>query len=402
MIRALRIMFICLSLACFPVSFQSFASGDIETTAEFTISFDLEFSSDEFNPYLDGDLRLSISDDIATDSYAQVSAILSTNKNNHFQLKEVYLDMYFESVDLRIGNQRIAWGKADGINPTDNFNPIDYSRPFAEDNRIEVPALRAKYYYEDWIVDFVWVPLFTSAKFPESGERWVLDANLLPSLPGYELNSVDIKPIIEPENKLTNSELGIRLSRWSANIDASISYFHGWIKEPIPHITTEIVAPGLVDMIIEPKYHQVDVIGADFAKDFGNFILRGEAGYFIPEEELNARNPYFSYVLGFDTYPSDKSYLNIQLFGEKENQQEGELGITISYQYDITDLSKLEINGVYNFQGKDFLINPQYRQDISDDLSLTIGAYIFTGEVNTDFGSLDEKDFIFLKLKKTF
>jgi len=43
-------------------------------------------------------------------------------------IREAYVDFkgfIFDNLDLRIGRQRIAWGTADKLNPTDNLNPDD-------------------------------------------------------------------------------------------------------------------------------------------------------------------------------------------------------------------------------------------------------------------------------------
>jgi hypothetical protein len=46
---------------------------------------------------------------------------------------EAYLDIYglgIDGLDVRIGKQRIAWGTADKMNPTDNLNPYDLANIF--------------------------------------------------------------------------------------------------------------------------------------------------------------------------------------------------------------------------------------------------------------------------------
>ncbi|MBN2395879.1 MAG: hypothetical protein JXC36_05365 [Candidatus Atribacteria bacterium] len=389
------VLLICLTV---PV----FANNDMEINGVLNSRFDLEFDSVNIDPFINGTLELTIANEIASDSFFKLEAELSTQKEQILRIKEAFLDFYFKSTDLRLGQQRIAWGKADGINPTDHFNPVDYTRPFAEENRIEIPALRLKHYRNDWIIDMVWAPFFIPSKFPEPGSRWLSNGGQMPSLPsGYELNDFKVEPLIEPEFNLENSEYGIRISRWSGTIDASMSYFHGWQKEPVSHINMIPLNAGLMDLIIEPAYHIIDVIGGDFSKDFVDYVVRGEAAYIIPEEE-HVRNPYLSYVIGFDTYISDKSYINIQLFGEKESEKKNKLGLTVAYQYDLSDYSQMEINGVYHFSDNDFLINPKYSREMSDDFSFSIGAYLFFGKEGTELGQLSDKDFMFIELKKTF
>ena len=88
------------------------------------------------------------------------------------RLREAFVDLYLDNWDLRLGKQRIAWGATDWVNPTDNLNPVDYTRPFEEDNRLEILAVKADRYFARWQSELVWVPVFLPAKQPLPGDRW--------------------------------------------------------------------------------------------------------------------------------------------------------------------------------------------------------------------------------------
>ena len=49
------------------------------------------------------------------------------NKTEDIQLNEAYLDFYFDKFDLRIGKQKMTWGKSDGLVVTNIVNPRDYN-----------------------------------------------------------------------------------------------------------------------------------------------------------------------------------------------------------------------------------------------------------------------------------
>ncbi len=53
------------------------------------------------------------------------------------RLIEGYAAVHFARADLHLGKQIIAWGRADGINPTDNVSPCDFTLllPFEDDQR---------------------------------------------------------------------------------------------------------------------------------------------------------------------------------------------------------------------------------------------------------------------------
>src|SRR5579862_7561601 len=77
-------------------------------------------------------------------------------------------------VDLRIGEQRISWGRADGINPTDFFTPYDYTTylPLEEDQRLPIPAVRIDIEAsEGKVLSIVGQPGFSPSKFPEPSDN---------------------------------------------------------------------------------------------------------------------------------------------------------------------------------------------------------------------------------------
>src|SRR5712671_6410457 len=87
-------------------------------------------------------------------------------------LLEAYITAHFGQADLRIGKQIIAWGRADGINPTDNLTPRDFEvlLPFEEDQRFGLWALKFDYALTpDYTVTAFTTPWFEPAKVPGVG-----------------------------------------------------------------------------------------------------------------------------------------------------------------------------------------------------------------------------------------
>ena len=58
-------------------------------------------------------------------------------------------------MDVRLGLQKVAWGKLDRSQPNDLINPSNYIDPLMDDEaerKIGVPALQASYYFpESWL-----------------------------------------------------------------------------------------------------------------------------------------------------------------------------------------------------------------------------------------------------------
>ena len=69
-----------------------------------------------------------------------------TSSNLYF--KEAYLDVYgflCKDLDVRIGRQRITWGSADKLNPTDNLNPDDLEDMWDFGRHLSSDGLKATY-----------------------------------------------------------------------------------------------------------------------------------------------------------------------------------------------------------------------------------------------------------------
>jgi len=62
------------------------------------------------------------------------------------QLREAYLETGWGPLDLRIGKQIVAWGRADRINPTDNLTAKNFTLldPDDDDQRLGTPAVKAR------------------------------------------------------------------------------------------------------------------------------------------------------------------------------------------------------------------------------------------------------------------
>src|SRR5688572_21562806 len=76
---------------------------------------------------------------------------LTRNSRHQVRLRDAYWRARWDRVDVRVGQQQIRWGKADGINPTDFFTPIDYALllPLEDDRYRSVPAIRTDVHLDD-------------------------------------------------------------------------------------------------------------------------------------------------------------------------------------------------------------------------------------------------------------
>jgi hypothetical protein len=247
------------------------------------------------------------------------------------ELEEAYFDVHLPSVDLRLGKQKVAWGKLDRVQPNDLINPLSYGDPLLQDEaerKIGVPAVQASYYLPsaslippESRLTAVWVPQYVPYRFPLAQcdvhgtstacdvERWFPPAAVPPTTFSAPPNTIPlgngmfapaftvpigfrVRNVPSPSWRFENNEIGLRYSALIRDVDLALYYFHGFDPQPAFNLTA--TAFGQLDpdpnnplhlknlsavTTLSPEFHHIDAWGADFAYAFDRFTVRGEGAY---------------------------------------------------------------------------------------------------------------------------
>jgi len=193
--------------------------------------------------------------------------------SNVVALRELYLDIFFDNIDVRIGKQFVIWGVMTGVRIVDEINPMDFRElilPDLLDYRIPLWTVKADYYGESNKFELLWIPDIQSHRPASPGSEW----ELLQEVPGT----------VYPENfKLENSEYGIKWSQSIFDAEVSLSYFYTWDDFPVIFrqvpVDVVVVDGGIEEPIFYPKYTQIHMYGATFQRAFGGQIIKGEFAY---------------------------------------------------------------------------------------------------------------------------
>ncbi len=338
-------------------------------------------------------------------------------------LWEGYVDYFGSFYDLRIGKQIVTWGTGDGINPTDNFNPLNLRRksPFSEmeDRKIPVNMFQANAYLGPlrltgiWVPDFhpfvlpdtsVWQMEMPSVR-PEASTGMVIDGFNTPSSPSH------------PSNTLANSEFGVKASSRLLGVDLSLSYYHGWDDFPTLHPEYRlngIDASGRPHITVEPdlRFHQLDMVGGDFAASLFGIGLRGEGGYFLTEDTEESdpviQDPYWHYLVGLDYTFKNGLYVNSQYvyglfnrYGLRTGPADNRL-ITAGLTYDLNDYTSLELGAMYAIDDENYLIKPRISRSVGSALNVSLGAYIIDGNTDSHFGAFRRNDQVYAEIRYQF
>ena len=220
----------------------------------------------------------------------------------YLDVNEFYLDLFFKDFDVRVGKQKISWGVLDEYQPTDLFNPEDYSR-FIElpeaDRKIGIPALKVDAYsLPVFELEWVFAPVFFPYRLSAQGNRFfpsLLD--VAKDLRGYFqedpfLSGFSVQQNLRgwgKEGALSSFSTGFRLSKHVAGFDTHLYYFTG--LDPFPVFSADVGATtrlfpsgglyrSLVDLDLYPTSTRIHMFGTDLTKSVGDATLRFEWAFF--------------------------------------------------------------------------------------------------------------------------
>ncbi len=456
--KSVKLILILFVTLCSVILFDGWSQQktDIGGFWEFNQRF-LTNSSDKGIPYQDiySRLRLKLHSDISDYVSAEVSmdtrlygksnqslfTDLSSPSGQYpidILLWEAYLDIYdlgIDGLDLRIGKQRIAWGTADGINPTDNINPNDFSDLLNFTDHIPSLAIKLEYSIFEYLsLETIWAPSQKPSLLPQDNAFFLSQNNS-----GNQQNMITALFFDQPSYDLSHSVGAIKLKGTLFNIDYSLSYLHGY--DPIPYASHIDIYPDQED---PTKLHQditmglfkQDVVGADLAGELYGIGWWIETALFFVGDDVstkikspdpsNPQNtitnetnkigtfPYYHLVAGFDYNFSWNMYLNLQyahgLFGERgdENNINDYLFLRLEEKLFREKLKITLISGIAILDWQDvgnnygWILSPDIEWIPYDSTSIMIGAFYVGSKGPGFFDMLKDLDMVYIKAKVDF
>jgi hypothetical protein len=222
-----------------------------------------------------------------------------------------------------------------------------------------------------------------------------------------------------PDANVLNSVIALKLNYEGVTLDGSLSYFNGYV--PMPGLSA-IVVENLIQIF--PTAYRAQIMGADFSGTIGCYGLRGEFAYKKSEKEKNkwASIPHsqIEFVFGLDRELGNFSFIvqyigkyvfdftklkkpdltspdfinhQIRLWNRMLTSQLEQWSHSISVRpawklyHETLDV---ELLGMFNFSTEEVFLKPKIGYDLTDDLTLTIGAQLYFGPNETLYGEIDE------------
>lgn len=334
------------------------------------------------------------------------------------RIKQLFADVYFNSLDFRLGRQQIIWGKADGVFITDVVSPKDlreFLLPDFTEIREGIDALNTSVYAGNHTFSLVLSPAFRPTTQPEDGSIWKPEMDLPVNTVRIDTTRQDV-PL-----KLSNSEAFFRWSAMLSAVDFEIVGAWMWDDEPALHLNKlgHPTSSGFVldSLVISPEYHRLAMGGGAFSTTLKGLVLKGETGYYYGKMFRTSDPNYSDGIVegNYFHYMAGVSYTlaGIDLHGQfiqKIILDHDEFFLDEQYQNMITVLIHksvlretlhLDLFSYIGLNDADALIRPTVAYDISDGLKATLGANIFLGDSGY-FGQFDDNDMVYVKLSYSF
>ena len=329
------------------------------------------------------------------------------------ELREAFVTFSHGPIEVRAGRQIIAWGRADGINPTDNLTGQDLTllAPDDSDRRLGATAVRLTYSLGDVSATAIWLPEFRSNRIPVPAALGDLPASA---------------------SEWRAEQFAVRIEQTGREVDWSLSAFRGRDLNPDLGIGRQASGPA-GQQGLSLSHHDVLVIGADAAGNVGRYGLRAEAAYVRTEDRGGVdpfvKNPYLSVVAGGDRTFREHMNVNIQylyrylahfespgssgspfvdlvaqsqaaLSGQTRRHQHG-ASARVSYKW-FHDTLEAEVAAAGYARPRGGVLRPKITYAVSDRMKLLVGGEFYRGNAASVFGILRDNTGGFAEIRWSF
>jgi len=366
-------------------------------------------------------------------------------------LRELYLDYYSPSLDIRIGRQQVVWGTTVGMKILDIVNPDDqreYVLDDFADSRIALWMLKTECSPKvNGTLQFLFIPDFRNNFIAPAGSPFTYRAvtlgaermNALEQL-GYHFH----EDKIQPGKIFKNSKIGLRWLDVYKGFEYSLNWLHGYeyssYKESAGVILPRTVIPGLPGLppwgstlLLDTRYAQVEHLGGSFTKTFTSGTLRGlttrgefvythghKNGYGTEGSQVGvAKVDMWKSALVLERYVVTNwlvefQYIMMGLTREREKGYRFLLGPTQGVMDQVeTFLTLMVSTDFFNERLKaktllvygdnyDWRISPRLDFEVADKINIAFGCHLFYGHKDGLNGEFRDNDEVFTEIRFGF
>lgn len=340
------------------------------------------------------------------------------NMRKELALRDAYLNISLEKMNLRIGHQQIVWGEALGQFFADVVTPKDLREFFLadfSDVRLPIWAFDMQYFIsDDTSVEIVLSPDRSVHKLAPQGADF---AFLIPSPAGM---TVTLGNDVRPQTNFINWNGGIRLVSFVEGLDLSLFYYTSPDHEPTLFKSLSInPISGVPNLTLTPRHQRVHHFGTTFSKAIEPVIVRGEF-VFTARKLFNAqditvnnglvRGGRLRYVLGLDYPIAGRIDMNMEFQQEIILRPNGlisdrRIRSWLFFHFStgfFNEKLRPELTFILGLDAGDSQLSPRLTYNVTDAFAFSWGADIFSGPNDEFYGEFDSSDRIFMNTEFAF
>lgn len=209
--------------------------------------------------WLRGSLELGAGGDLVANAWARASTDhegVGDRDPSNAQVRELYWRRAFGPVSLKVGRMMPAWGRADGLNPTDNLSPRDFTLlvPEDADQRFGNDGVEAEVAVGQGTISLHWFDDAASHRPP------------LEAVPGVRY--VHHRPS-------RRSQWAVKWETSGDGYDGSLSYFDG--HSLMPDLSPVGFGPQGFEVALDN--HRARIFGADLSMTRNEIVWRAELAW---------------------------------------------------------------------------------------------------------------------------
>jgi hypothetical protein len=249
------------------------------------------------------------------------------NRTPSLEFNEAYGELRLGDAQLRAGIQKFAWGKLDGLPPTDVLTPRDLHDPLVrdvEESKIGIPALSGTYFLppvdalglSELRAQLVYIPFAVPSRLALAAERWFPPSVIARRVIRLSADDVEAAfgfprgariPITfrtlnnAPSHSIVDGGIAFRLGGTWREMDWDVYHYTGPETGPNAdlvvsvkgeEIDPKILAPA--DVHLRQEHDTIHMTGADWSTALGGATVRAEAAFFLDRPYLRISSDLFT------------------------------------------------------------------------------------------------------------
>ena len=278
----------------------------------------------------------------------------------HFDARELYLFIPWETVELSVGAKQVFWGVVESFNIVDFVNQRDYIEdPFGQE-KLGQPMVHGKLFLGDLSLTAIYMPIFRPIDFPSSQSYFSPPVPVEEDEATYELDS-------------TTNDFALRINYPIWLIDASLVYFNGI------HRTPDIRSVDVDDQpTLSPYYYQTEYYGGYGEIAWGDLLFKYEG---LQIESTERSGPNSVYGVEYNTSFSGVSnlslaveYLEYVTLEDTISPFNNSVFMGSSLSLEDAGDSKISLSGIYNVDSENLGVFIDISRRFFDDFRLTLSG----------------------------